>query len=618
MLLQFHDDSYILKITIYEEMIPMFITNDIKYIGVNDHDIDLFEGQYIVPNGMAYNSYAIVDDKIAIMDSVDQHFGEQWLSNIKVALGDRKPDYLVVQHMEPDHSANIDNFLKAYPEATVVSSVKAFNMMMNFFGTDYADRRIVVKEGDTLELGKHVLNFIGAPMVHWPEVLMTYDSTDKVLFSADGFGKFGALDVDEDWACEARRYYIGIVGKYGPQVQNVLKKAAGLDIQIICPLHGPVLSENLGYYIDLYNTWSSYGVETDGIMIAYTSVYGHTKKAVEILAEKLREAGCPKVAVNDLAREDMAECVEDAFRYGKIVLATTTYNADIFPFMREFINHLTERNFQNKTVAFIENGSWAPLAEKTMRKMLEGCKHITYTDNNVHIKSALNDLNMEEIDALCEELTMDYVAKDNEKADKNDLTALFNIGYGLYVVTAKDGAKDNGCIVNTVSQVTNTPNRIAVCINKKNLTHDMVLKTGLMNVNCLSTDAPFSVFEHFGFQSGREVNKIIGEGILRSDNGVAFLGQYINSFMSLKVEQTVDLDTHTMFICAVTEARVITDVETMTYTYYQNNVKPKPETDGKKGWVCKVCGYVYEGEELPDDFICPLCKHGVADFEPIE
>ncbi len=596
----------------------MFITNDIKYIGVNDHDIDLFEGQYIVPNGMAYNSYAIIDEKIAIMDTVDQHFGKQWLENLKSVLGDRKPDYLVVQHMEPDHSANIDNFLNAYPDAIVVSSLKAFNMMVNFFGTDYADRRIVVKEGDTLELGKHTLNFVGAPMVHWPEVLMTYDSTDKVLFSADGFGKFGALDVEEDWACEARRYYIGIVGKYGKQVQNVLKKAAGLDIRIICPLHGPVLSENLGYYLDLYNTWSSYGVETDGIMIAYTSVYGHTKKAVELLADKLREAGCPKVAVNDLAREDMAECVEDAFRYGKIILATTTYNADIFPFMREFINHLTERNFQNKTVGFIENGSWAPLAEKTMRKMLEGCKNITYTDNNVHILSAMNDDNIAEIDALCEELTMDYVAMDNEKADKNDLTALFNIGYGLYVVTARDGDKDNGCIVNTVSQVTNTPNRIAVCINKKNLTHDMVEKTGVMNVNCLSTDAPFSVFEHFGFQSGRDVDKIIGDGILRSDNGVAFLGHYINSFMSLKVEQTVDLDTHSMFICSVTEARVITDVETMTYTYYQNNVKPKPETDGKKGWVCKVCGYVYEGEELPDDFICPLCKHGVADFEPIE
>ena len=419
------------------------------------------------------------------------------------------------------------------------------------------------------------------------------------------------------WACEARRYYFGIVGKYGAQVQSVLKKAAGLDIRIICPLHGPVLSENLGYYIDLYNTWSSYGVESEGIMIAFTSVYGHTKKAVEILAEKLRTAGCPKVVVADLAREDMAECVEDAFRYGKIVLATTTYNADIFPFMREFINHLTERSFQNKTVAFIENGSWAPLAEKVMRKMLEGCKKITYTDNHVHIKSALSDKNMEEIDKLVEELTMDYVAHDSEKADKNDLTALFNIGYGLYVVTARDGAKDNGCIVNTVSQVTNTPNRIAVCINKKNLTHDMVLKTGMMNVNCLSTDAPFSVFEHFGFQSGRAANKIVGDGILRSDNGVSFLGMYINSFMSLKVEQTVDLDTHTMFICAVTEARVITDVETMTYTYYQNNVKPKPQTEGKKGWVCKVCGYVYEGEELPDDFICPLCKHGVADFEPI-
>ena len=596
----------------------MFVTNDIKYVGVNDHDIDLFEGQYVVPNGMAYNSYVIVDDKVAIMDTVDQHFGKQWLDNIKSVLGDRKPDYLVVQHMEPDHSANIDNFLNVYPEATVVSSVKAFQMMQNFFGTDYADRRIIVKEGDTLELGKHVLNFVGAPMVHWPEVLMTYDSTDKVLFSADGFGKFGALDVEEDWACEARRYYIGIVGKYGKQVQNVLKKAAGLDIQLICPLHGPVLSENLGYYLDLYNTWSSYGVETDGIMIAYTSVYGHTKKAVELLADKLREAGCPKVAVNDLAREDMAECVEDAFRYGKIVLATTTYNAEIFPFMREFINHLTERNFQNKTVGFIENGSWAPLAEKTMRKMLEGCNHITYTDNNVHILSAMNDENIAEIDALCEELTMDYVAMDNEKADKNDLTALFNIGYGRYVVTARDGDKDNGCIVNTVSQVTNTPNRIAVCINKKNLTHDMVAKTGMMNVNCLSTDAPFSLFEPFRLPSRRHTDKLICDGILRSDNGVAFLGHYINSFMSLKVEQTVDLDTHSMFICSVTEARVITDVETMTYTYYQNNVKPKPETDGKKGWVCKVCGYVYEGEDIPDDFICPLCKHGVADFEPIE
>ena len=595
----------------------MKITNDIRYVGVNDHKVDLFEGQYVVPNGMAYNSYVILDSEIAVMDTVDRNFGSEWLANLTAVLGDREPDYLVVQHMEPDHSANIDNFLKTYPKATVVSSQKAFAMMKNFFGTEYEDRRIVVKEGDTLELGAHTLNFVAAPMVHWPEVIMTYDSTDKVLFSADGFGKFGALDVEEDWACEARRYYIGIVGKYGAQVQNVLKKAAGLDISIICPLHGPILTENLGYYIDLYNTWSSYSVESDGIMIAYTSVYGNTKKAVELLAEKLRANGCPKVVVNDLAREDMAECVEDAFRYGKIILATTTYNAEIFPFMREFIEHLTERNFQNRIVGFIENGSWAPLAEKTMRKMLEGCKHITYTENNVHIRSAVSEKNLEEIDALCAELTKDYLAMQDETADKNDLTALFNIGYGLYVVTARDGDKDNGCIVNTVSQVTNTPNRIAVCINKKNLTHDMVKKTGMMNVNCLSTEAPFEVFEHYGFQTGREVEKIVGEGLLRSDNGVVFLGKYINSFMSLKVEQTVDLDTHSMFICAVTEARVITNVETMTYTYYQNNVKPKPETEGKKGWVCKVCGYIYEGEDLPDDFICPLCKHGVADFEPI-
>jgi flavorubredoxin/flavin reductase (DIM6/NTAB) family NADH-FMN oxidoreductase RutF len=598
-------------------MIPLKITNDIRYIGVNDHKVDLFEGQYVVPNGMAYNSYAIMDEKIAVMDTVDRNFGAEWLRNLNAVLGNREPDYLVVQHMEPDHSANIANFLSTYPNATVVSSQKAFTMMGNFFGTEYEDRRIVVKEGDTLELGSHTLNFVGAPMVHWPEVLMTYDSTDKVLFSADGFGKFGANDVEEDWDCEARRYYIGIVGKYGAQVQAVLKKAAGLEIEAICPLHGPVLTEDLGHYLNLYNIWSSYGVESEGIVIAYTSVYGNTKKAVEMLAERLHKNGCPKVVIHDLARTDMAEAVEDAFRYGKLVLATTTYNAEIFPFMREYIQHLTERNFQNRIVGFIENGSWAPLAEKIMKKMLEGCKHLTFTDTTVHIKSAVNDKNVEEIDALCAELTKDYLAMQDETADKNDLTALFNIGYGLYVVTAREGDKDNGCIVNTVSQVTNTPNRIAVCINKKNLTHDMVKATGVMNVNCLSTEAPFEVFQHYGFQSGRDVDKIVGDGLLRADNGVVFLGRYINSFMSLKVEQYIDLDTHGMFICAVTEARVITNVETMTYTYYQNYVKPRPATEGKKGWVCKVCGYVYEGEELPDDFICPLCKHGVADFEPI-
>ena len=381
----------------------MTITNDIRYVGVNDHDVDLFEGQYVVPGGMAYNSYVILDEKIAIMDTVDKNFGVEWLNNIAATLDGRKPDYLVVQHMEPDHSANIDVFLKAYPEAIVVSSAKAFTMMKNFFGTDYADRRIVVGEGDTLSLGKHTLTFVTAPMVHWPEVIVTYDAYDKVLFSADGFGKFGALDVEEDWACEARRYYIGIVGKYGPQVQALLKKAATLDIQTICPLHGPVLNENLGYYINLYDIWSSYRVESEGVVIAYTSVYGNTKAAAELLAKILEEKG-QKVALNDLARCDMAEAVEDAFRYGKIVLATTTYNGDIFPFMKEFIHHLTERNFQNRTIGLMENGTWAPVAAKIMKGMFEKSKNISFTENTVKILSALNDDSRAQIEALAEEL----------------------------------------------------------------------------------------------------------------------------------------------------------------------------------------------------------------------
>ena len=596
----------------------MNITKDIKYVGVNDHQIDLFEGQYIVPNGMAYNSYVILDEKVAVMDTVDKNFTHEWLDNIAAALGSRKPDYLIVQHMEPDHSANIANFMNVYPDAVVVSSAKAFVMMQNFFGTDFSDRRIVVGEGDTLNLGRHTLTFVTAPMVHWPEVIVTYDSADKVLFSADGFGKFGALDADEDWACEARRYYIGIVGKYGAQVGALLKKAAALDIEIICPLHGPILTENLGYYLNLYQTWSSYGVESEGIVIAYTSVYGNTKRAAELLAEKLKAKNCPKVVLNDLARCDMAEAVEDAFRYGRLVLATTTYNAEIFPFMREFINHLTERNFQNRTVAFIENGSWAPLAAKVMKGMFEKSKNITFADTTVHIKSALDSESTAQIEALAEELCKDYLAQNDVTADKHDLSALFKIGYGLYVVTSNDGKKDNGLIVNTVTQVTNTPNRVAVAINKDNYSHHIIKQTGIMNVNCLSTEAPFKVFETFGFRSGRTVDKFANCNPLRSDNGLVFLPKYINAFMSLKVEQYVDLGTHGMFICEVTESRVISNVETMTYSYYQSNVKPKPETEGKKGYVCKVCGYVYEGDELPDDYVCPLCKHGAADFEPIK
>ncbi len=593
----------------------MKITNDIIYIGVNDHDIDLFEGQFVVPNGMAYNSYAICDQKTAIMDTVDGRFSHQWLDNIDNALKGKKPDYLVVQHMEPDHSANIKKFASVYPDAKIVASKKAFQMMENFFGEDFTKRGIIVSEGDTLSLGKHTLTFYNAPMVHWPEVIVSYDSFDKVLFSADAFGKFGSLDIEEDWACEARRYYFGIVGKYGDQAGALLKKAATLDIGVICPLHGPVLSENLGYYINLYNTWSSYEIESDGIVIAYTSVYGNTKKAVAMLEAELKKNGCPKVVVTDLARDDMAEAIEDAFRYGKLVLATTTYNADIFPQMKTFIDGLLERNYQNRTIAFIENGSWAPLAAKIMKASFEKTKNITFAENTVKIMSALNDESREQVVALAKELSTEYLARQDETANKNDLTALFNIGYGLYVITSNDGKRDNGLIVNTVSQVSDNPNRIAVTINKDNYSHHVIKQTGVMNINCLSTDAPFSVFENFGFRSGRNTDKFEGMEKLRSDNGLVFLDKYINSFMSLKVENYVDLGSHGMFICSVSEARVLSSRETMTYSYYHKNVKPKPNK--KKGYVCKICGWVYEGDTLPDDLVCPLCKHGASDFEKL-
>lgn len=597
----------------------MKITDDILYVGVNDHKVDLFEGQYVVPNGMAYNSYVIKDEKIAVMDTVDADFTHEWLDNIATVLNGAKPDYLIVQHMEPDHSANIHNFMKVYPDTTIVANAKTFGMMENFFrDMPLEGRKLEVQNGGTLSLGKHTLTFVFAPMVHWPEVMVTYDSTDKVLFAADGFGKFGALDVDEPWDDEARRYFIGIVGKYGMQVQKLLKVAATLDIQTICSLHGPVLKANLGHYIEKYDIWSSYSVEEEGVMIAYTSVYGNTKKAVELLEEKLRDKGCPKVVVYDLARCDMSQAVADAFRYGKLILATTTYNAEIYPFMRTFIEHLTERNYQNRTIGLIENGSWAPLAAKIMKGMFEKSKKITWLDTTVRILSSLSAENKDELEAMANELCEEYIARSGEVEKKVDPTALFRIGYGLYVVTSNDGKKDNGLIVNTVIQLTDQPNRVAVNINKENYSHHVIKQTGVMNVNCLSVEAPFQVFENFGFQSGRQADKFAGWETPRSENGLVILPKYINAFMSLKVEQYVDLGTHGMFICSVTEARVINKKDTMTYTYYQENVKPKPQTEGKKGFVCTVCGYIYEGDVLPDDFICPLCKHGVADFVPIE
>lgn len=593
----------------------MKITDNIIYIGVNDHKIDLFEGQYKVPNGMSYNSYIILDEKIAVFDTVDTNFTHEWLDNVSDALNGRTPDYLIIQHMEPDHSANIANFIKAYPNIKIVANPKAFSMMDNFFGGIDNDKKMPVENGSTLSLGNHKLTFVFAPMVHWPEVMFTYESTEKILFSADAFGKFGALDVDEPWDDEARRYYIGIVGKYGVQVQNVLKAAAGLEIQTICPLHGPVLSGDLDDYIAKYFIWSTYTPEDEGIVIAYTSIYGNTKKAVMTFADKLKAKGCPAVITLDLARTDWSEAVATAFKYNKLILATTTYNSDIFPYMRQFIDHLAERNFQNRTIGFIENGSWAPTANKIMKALLESCKNITYLHSSCSIRSALNKDSISQLDAMADELCTEYP---QSATNKNDMTALFKIGYGLYVVTSNDGKKDNGLIVNTVAQVSDAPKRISVTINKANYSHHVIKQTGKMNVNCLSVDTPFSVFEKFGFASGRNIDKFAGETVLRSGNGLVFLSTYINSFMSLTVENYVDLGSHGMFICTIDEARVISDRETMTYAYYHANVKPKPKTEGKKGYVCKICGYVYEGENLPEDFICPLCKHPASDFEPIK
>ena len=520
------------------------VTDSVFYVGANDHDIDLFEGQYTVPSGMAYNSYIIMDEKIAVIDTIDQRKTDEWLKNIEKTLEGRMPDYLIVQHMEPDHSASVQAFAEKYENAVIVGNKKTFTMIGQFFPDLEIKEKLEVENGGTLSLGSHELTFVFAPMVHWPEVMVSYESSEKILFSADGFGKFGALDIEEDWACEARRYYIGIVGKYGAQVQNLLKKAAGLDIQMICPLHGPVLRENLGYYINLYDIWSSYLPESDGVCICYTSVYGNTKKAVEMLRDELLGKGVPKVVVNDLARCDMAEAVEDAFRYDKLVLATTTYNAEIFPFMNQFIDHLTERNFQNRTVALIENGSWSPTAIKVMKEKLEKSKKITYAENNVTIMSALNLETMDKIKALAEELSEGYVPVSVEESNV-DPQALFKIGYGLYVVTSNDGTKDNGLIVNTVTQVSDNPNRIAVNINKANYSCDVIRNSGRLNVCVLSEDANFKVFQHFGFQSGRNVDKVSDyEHMAKASNGLPYLMKYSNAYISGKVLDTVDLGTH--------------------------------------------------------------------------
>ena len=606
---------------------PVQVTSDMYWVGASDRRLALFENVFPIPKGVSYNSYLVLDEKTVLLDTTDRAVSGQMLENIAYLLNGRALDYLIVNHMEPDHAASMGELVLRYPAMQIVCNAKALAMIRNYFDFDIDSRVMVVKEGDTLQTGRHSFSFVMAPMVHWPEVMVTYDAADRVLYCADAFGTFGALngnifadevDFEGEWLPEARRYYTNIVGKYGNQVQALLKKASALQIDLLCPLHGPIWRSNIAWFVEKYSRWSAYVPEEQAVMIAYASVYGGTENAANILASKLAEKGLRNIAMYDVSNTHPSIIVSEAFRCSHLVFASTTYNAGIFPFMRDFIEHLTERDYQNRTIGLIENGSWAPLAAKVMKEMFAKSKKITWLNTTVKIMSSVKNETREQLEAMADELCREYIAQSPEAANKNDLSALFRIGYGLYVVTSNDGKRDNGLIVNTVTQVSDSPNRVAVNISKANYSHHVIKQTGVMNVNCLSVDAPFSVFENFGFQSGRVADKFAGWTEVRADNGLRILPKYINAVISLKVEQYVDLGSHGMFICSVTEARVMSDKDTMTYTYYQNNVKPKPQTEGKKGFVCKVCGYIYEEDELPEDFICPLCKHGAIDFEPIQ
>ncbi len=608
------------------------IKDDLYWVGANDRRLAMFEGVYSVPKGVSYNSYLLLDDETVLFDTVDKAVGDRFFENLEAILNGRPLNYLIVQHMEPDHSATMRMLLEKHPETTVVVNQKTLTMIKQFFESlNIEDRIILVKEGDKLPVGKHNLTFITAPMVHWPEVMVTYDSTDKILFSADAFGSFGALngaifadevDFERDHLDEARRYYTNIVGKYGVQVQSLLKKASGIEIEMICPLHGFVWRKNIGEFVKKYDLWSSYTPEKSGVMIAYASVYGNTENAAEILASEIRELGVEAV-IFDVSVTPASEIIAAAFKYSHLVFASTTYNAGIFVSMEALLSDLIAHNIQNRNVALIENGSWAPTSGSLMREMLSKCKNISIIDNAVTLRSSLKKDQLDELKSLAREivssipvpLTMNL----SETAQRStiDTTALFKLSYGLFVLTAKDGDKDNGCIINTVQMVTDTPKRISVTVNKANLTHDMIKKTGIFNVSVLSTDAPFKTFEKYGFSTGRDVNKFEGTVIERTENGVAVVKDNANAFISGKVINEIDLGTHTLFIADVTEAAVLSDVPSMTYQYYFDHVKPKPaaKTDDKTVYVCSICGYEYEGEEVPDDFICPWCKHGKDAFE---
>ena len=609
------------------------VTDDLFWVGGDDRRLAMFEGVYSVPDGVSYNSYLLMDEKTVLVDTVDKAVEDVFLENIAHVLDGRTLDYLIVQHMEPDHSASLKTVLLQYPQVTVVCNSKTETMMKQFFGENLNASIQIVGEGDTLKTGKHELSFLMAPMVHWPEVMVTYDSEAHILFSADAFGTFGALNgalfADEvdffaDYLKEARRYYTNIVGKYGPQVQALLKKASSVAIDMICPLHGFVWRKNVGDYIVKYQQWSRYEPEVTGVMIAYASVYGNTENAANILACRLRERGI-KTVMYDTSVTSSSEIVAAAFEYSHLVFASTTYNAGIFITMDELLRDLASHNLQNRTVAFIENGSWAPTSGGLMKEIISGCKDMTVLDAAVSLRSSLSESQMAEIAQLADAIdaTMpkrEFVAVDPQVPAEIDNNAFFKLSYGLFVLTAKDGEKDNGCIINTVTQLTDTPKRITVAVNKQNLTHDMILKTGIFNVSVLTEEVPFKVFQHFGFQSGREVNKFEKcDNVKRSNNGVYYIPKYTNAFLSANVIEAKDYGTHTLFVAEVTQAAVLSDVPSVTYTYYFEHIKPKPAPadEDKKGFVCKICGYVYEGEEWPADFICPLCKHGAEDFEPL-
>ena len=607
------------------------MTEDLYWVGGNDRRLALFENVYPIPRGVSYNAYVVLDEKTVLLDTVDHSVSPIFFENLAHVLNGRKLDYLIVNHMEPDHAATIEAVVLRYPEVRLVCNKKTAQMMKNFFSFDVDSRIHLVAEMDTLCTGKHTFAFVMAPMVHWPEVMVTYDVTTKTLFAADAFGTFGALGgnlyADEvnfqtEWLDDARRYYTNIVGKYGTQVQALLKKAATIEIETICPLHGPVWRKDIGWFIDKYVHWATYTPEEDAVVIAYASVYGNTETAANILAGKLADLGVRNVKVYDVSATHASEIVSECFRASHLVFLSTTYNAGMFVNMENLVHDIVNHNLQNRTIALVENGSWAPTAGGLMRAEFSKLKNCTILDEMVTIKSSLKPDQLTQLDALAEAI-VDSMPKHEAPVHTADApveqNAMFSLSYGLFVLTARDGAKDNGCIINTVTQLTDTPKRISIAVNKANYTHDMIKKAGVFNVSVLSNDAPFAMFQHYGFQSGRDVDKFAGvQGMARATNGVYYLPYCTNAFISARVTQTIEFETHTLFIADVTEARQLSDVPSMTYAYYFANVKPKPsKLKEQHGWVCKICGYVYEGEELPADFICPLCKHGAEDFEKV-